>query len=149
MLVVMASVFAVADMSAQTGTWAPLNDKTAAALVDMERKWAEADCTREPVAATLLADDFEGTTPEGRRFDKAQAIADAASAPPTRDCRLGKVDVRLFGDAVAITYGTSSSVVQGSDGPAPRQCLAWTDSWLKRNGAWRIVAAHDTPIDCK
>jgi hypothetical protein len=149
MLVVMASLFAVADMSAQTGTWAPPNDKTAAALVDMERKWAEADCTREPVATTLLADDFEGTTPEGRRFDKTQAIADAASAPAARDCQLGKVDVRLFGDAVAITYGTSSSVVQGSGGLARRQCLVWTDSWLKRGGAWRIVAAHDTPIDCK
>jgi hypothetical protein len=138
-----------ASSSDQVGTWAPHNDKTAQTLVDWERKWAEADCTREPVAKTLLADDFEGTTPEGRRFDKVRAIADAVSAPPTRDCRLGKVDVRLFGDSVAITYGTSTSVVKGTKGAEQTQCLAWTDTWLKRSGAWRIVAAQDTPIDCK
>jgi len=115
----------------------------------MERKWAEADCTREPVVTTLLADDFEGTTPEGRRFDKARAIADAASASPARACHLGKVDVRLFGDSVAIACGTSNSLVRGSDGRERTQCLAWTDTWLKRSGAWRIVAAQDTPVDCK
>ena len=148
-LVAVASLFAVSALSAQPGRWAPPHDKTAAALIDMERRWAEADCTREPVATTLLADDFEGTTPEGRRFDKARAIADAAAALPAHDCRLGKVDVRLFGDAVAITYGTSSSVLPGRDGVPRRQCLAWTDTWLQRNGAWRIVAAQDTPTDCR
>jgi uncharacterized protein DUF4440 len=140
---------ALAAMPAQEGKWAPRNDETRRSLLEMEREWAEADCTRAPVAKTLLADDFEGTTPEGRRFDKARAIADASSASLARDCRLGDVDVRLFGDSIAITYGTSSSIVEGSGGVAHKQCLVWTDTWLKRRGTWQVVAAQDTSVDCK
>jgi hypothetical protein len=138
-----------ADVRALQGRWAPHGDKTAQMIVDMEQRWAEADCNRQSVATIVLADDFEGTTPEGRRFDKARAISDAASAPPTRECRLGPVDVRLFTESIAIAYGTSSSFVQGSDGVERKQCLAWTDTWLKRGAAWAIVAAQDTSIDCK
>jgi len=140
---------ALAAMSAQDGKWAPRNDETRRSLLDMERAWAEADCTRAPVVKTLLADDFEGTTPEGRRFDKARAIADASSASQARDCRLGDVDVRLFGDSIAVTYGTSSSITDGSGGVAQKQCLVWTDTWLKRRGTWQVVAAQDTSVDCK
>jgi catechol 2,3-dioxygenase-like lactoylglutathione lyase family enzyme len=29
-----------------------------------------------------------------------------------------------------------------------KRCQVWTDTWLKRNGQWQIVAAQDTVIPC-
>jgi len=129
--------------SAQQGKWAAAGDPTAKYMIDMERKWAEAACDNNLVAETILADDFQGTSPEGKRYDKAQEIADARH--PTRkyrDCKLGEVKVRFFGDTVALVYG-SESRVRTDQGRAKPETLIWTDTWLKRGGKWQIVAAED------
>lgn len=129
--------------NAQQARWAAPNDKTAKWMIDMERRWAEAACDNNPVAEALVADDFQGTAPDGKRYDKTEEVNDARH--PTRkyrDCKLGEVKVRFFGDHVALVYGSESRVRTdlGKDKP---ETLVWTDTWLKRTGKWQIVAAED------
>ena len=50
--------------------------------------------------------------------------------------------MRFFGDSIAIAYGSESRIRKGADGKEARRCQVWTDTWLKRNGQWRIVAAQ-------
>jgi hypothetical protein len=116
-------------------------------MVDLERQWAEASCTGK-LTETLFADDFQGTSPSGKRYDKAEAVHEDRSERAT-NCHLDDAKVRFFGDNVAIIYGSERAVRKGKDGTENLRCLIWTDTWLKRGGKWQIVAAQDTAVPCK
>lgn len=88
----------------------------------------------------LLADDFVGTAKDGSLYDKATMLGWARKGPNITSSKT-KIDrIRFFGD-IAIATGTDDMV-----GPAPalqRIKSIWTDIWVRRNGQWRVVAAHD------
>jgi len=125
---------------AQSSRWASADDKTAEWMTSQERRWAEAACDGNKIAQTLLADDFQGTSPSGKRYSKPDEISEKPSA---RDCKLGEVKIRFFGDNLAIAYGSESRVKASKDGKDSVENLIWTDTWLKRNGQWQIIAAED------
>jgi len=125
--------------SAQSSRWASADDKTAEWMISQERRWAETACDGNDVAQTLLADDFQGTTPAGKRYPKPTTREN----PSARDCKLGEVKIRFFGDTLAIAYGSESRVKTSKDGKDEVETLIWTDTWLKRNGRWQIIAAED------
>jgi ketosteroid isomerase-like protein len=133
-----------AVVSTQEGKWAVQNDATAQSLINMERQWAEADCDGNLVTQTILADDFQGTAPDGSRYSKPQEVQDTkTSKHESHDCRLGETKVHFFGDNLAVLYGTESRIQKESDGSERTRSLIWTDTWLKRNARWQIIAAQD------
>jgi len=125
--------------SAQTSRWASADDKTAQWMIAQERRWAEGACDGNDVVKTILADDFQGTSPSGKRYSKPDTIGEKPSA---RDCKLGEVKIHFFGDNLAIAYGGESRV-KTKDGKDSVETLIWTDTWLKREGRWQIIAAED------
>ena len=131
----------------QESRWGAQGEETVKFMIAAERKWANSACSPQPDLKDVIADDFQGTSPSGRRYDKAKAIATDTKAFE-RDCQLGEVKVRFFGDSIAIAYGAESAV-KAKDGKETKHCLIWTDTWLKRAGKWQIVAAQDTNIPCK
>jgi hypothetical protein len=132
----------------QKGQWATESDSTAKYMIDMERVWAESGCTRQPVVEKILADDFQGTAPGGERYDKSEALK-IDSSSNERECRLDDAKVRFFGDNLAIVYGSERAMSKARDGSEAMRCLVWTDTWLKRNDKWQIVAVQDTSVPCK
>ena len=56
-------------------------------MIEMERKWAESICVDNGVVASLLADDFQGTSTNGARFTKADELKDEKSAHTAHDLR--------------------------------------------------------------
>jgi len=124
---------------AQTSRWASADDKTAEWMISQERRWAESACDGNDVVQTLLAEDFQGTSPSGKRYSKPTT----KEKPSARDCKLGEVKIRYFGDNLAIAYGSESRVKTSADGKDSAETLIWTDTWLKRNGRWQIIAAED------
>jgi hypothetical protein len=146
----MFAMIAVVAAYGQQARWAAPDNPTGKFMIDAERQWAEAACTHNKIAEKILADDFQGTSPEGKRYTKAEELADTADLSKTaRDCRLIDAKVRFFGDNLAMVYGSESSARKAKDGVERPQCLIWTDTWLKRNGNWQIIAAQDTQFDCK
>jgi hypothetical protein len=134
----------------QQGQWAAADNSTAKFMVDSERQWAEANCTNNKTAEQILADDFQGTSPDGKRYTKSEELADTSDpSKADHDCRLIDAKVRFFGDSLALVYGSESSIRKAKDGTEKSRCLIWTDTWLKRNGRWQIIAAQDTRFDCK
>lgn len=131
----------------QEGQWAQAADATAKFIIGAERQWAESTCTHNKITEGILADDFQGTSPAGKRYTKSQALV--PSADTSRDCRLIDAKVRFFGDNLAMVYGSESAVRKAKDGTEKLRCLIWTDTWLKRDGKWQIIAAQDMPFDCK
>ncbi|HXJ95666.1 MAG TPA: nuclear transport factor 2 family protein [Terriglobia bacterium] len=143
-------IIAVVAAYGQQGRWAQADDPTAKFMVDAERQWAEAACTHNKIAQSILADDFQGTSPDGKRYTKSDEVADTPDpSKSARDCRLIDAKVRFFGEGLAMVYGSESSIQKGRSGTEQTRCLIWTDTWLKRNAKWQIIAAQDTRYDCK
>ena len=134
---------------AQQSHWAAADDKTAKYIIHMERKWAEGVCADNGVVASLLADDFQGTSTSGARFTKADELKDEKSAHTAHDCELDEAKVHFFGDDVAVVYGLEHAVGKDKSQPNAKVCQIWTDTWLKRSGTWRIIASHDNRVPCK
>lgn len=130
------------------GQWASESTPTVKYMIDMERRWAESGCTNQPIEENLFAEDFQGTAPNGERYNKAQALQ-TDSSHTERDCHLDEAKVRFFGDKVAVVYGSERALRKAPDGPESMRCLVWTDTWLQRNAKWQIVAVQDTAVPCK
>jgi|ERR1700739_771766 hypothetical protein len=147
--VVLALCF-ILPTSAQQGRWAAASDQTAKYLIDMERQWAESGCTHSGIMQTILADDFQGTAPNGSRYSKSEAIErEKTSNLQFRECHLNDAKVHFFSDNIAIVYGSEGAIRKTPDEQEHTGILIWTDTWLKRHGRWQIVAAQDMPADTK
>jgi Domain of unknown function (DUF4440) len=138
---------------AQRSHLATADDKTAKFMIDMERKWAEGVCTNNGVIAELLADDFQGTSTRGERYTKADELRDEKGPRSAHGCALDDAKVRFFsssgGEDIAIIYGSEHAIGKDKTHPEAKQCQVWTDTWLKRDGKWQIVAAQNNKVDCK
>lgn len=134
---------------AQHSHWASPDDKTAKYIIEMERKWAEGVCVDNGVVASLLAEDFQGTSTSGVRFTKADELKDEKGPRIAHDCGLEEARVRFFGDSVALVYGSEHAVGKDKSQPNAKVCQVWTDTWLKRDGTWQIIASHDNRVECR
>jgi hypothetical protein len=134
---------------AQQSHWASPDDKAAKYIIEMERRWAEGVCVDNGVVASLLAEDFQGTSTKGMSFTKADELKDEKSARFAHDCGLDEAKVHLFGDALAVVYGSEHAVGKGKSQPDAKVCQVWTDTWLKRGDTWQIIASHDNRVECR
>jgi Domain of unknown function (DUF4440) len=153
MMCVVVLTTAAHAQQAQQSHWATPDDKTAKFMIDMERKWAEGVCTNNGVVSELLADDFQGTSTSGERFNKEDELRDEKGPRSAHGCALDDAKVRFFslssGDDVAIVYGSEHAIGKDKTHPDAKQCQVWTDTWLKRDGKWQIAASQDNKVDCK
>lgn len=134
---------------AQQSHWASPNDKTAQYIVDMERKWADGVCANNGVVSALLADDFQGTSVSGARFTKADELKDEKGPRIAHGCGLDEAKVRFFGDNLALVYGREHAVGKDPSRPSAKVCQVWTDTWLKRDNKWQIIASQDNRVECQ
>lgn len=148
LLTAIGSVAPLSTLSAQQSHWASPDDKTAQFMIDMERKWAEGVCVDNGVVAGLLADDFQGTATAGGRFTKADELRDEKAPRTAHGCGLDETKVRFFSDSLAIVYGSEHAIGKDKSQPAAKVCQIWTDTWLKRNGKWQIIASQDNRVKC-
>ena len=144
-----ATMLLLALADAQQSHWASADDTTAQYIIDMERKWAEGVCVDNGVVATLLADDFQGTSTDSARFTKTDELKDEKGARGAHDCGLDEAKVHFFGDSVAVVYGREHAVGKDKFRPSAKVCQVWTDTWMKRGATWQIIASHDNRVECK
>nr|UXE44511.1 hypothetical protein Hi04_10k_c2476_00025 [uncultured bacterium] len=109
-------------------------------ITECERQWAVSVASGDvSVIRRILADDFVGVDTKGRLYDKAKMVSETADAPKYFDSnRLNEVKIRFYGDT-AVAQGNESWVRKSGE----RGRFVWTDTWLRRNGQWQIVAAED------
>ena len=107
-----------------------------------ESQWAEADSKGDTAAVErVLADDFVGVAPDGTFYDKAEEIKNTREDNGnTLFNHANEIKVRFFGDT-AVAQG--SETWERRTGEPKKGSYIWTDTWVKRNGKWQIVAAED------
>jgi hypothetical protein len=132
---------------AQESRWGSPDEETVKFIRAAEGKWASSACSPQPDLKDVIADDFQGTSTKGQRYGKAEAITTDTQSL-SRECQLGEVKVRFFGDSTAIAYGAESRIIKDNNGKEAKRCQVWTDTWLKREGNWQIVAAQDSILPC-
>ena len=109
-------------------------------ITESERQWAESVATGDTTTiGNILADDFVGVDPKGKLYKKAEMIADTREAPKLFvSNHLNEVKVRFYGNTAVAQRHESWERRSGERGR-----FVWTDTWVKRNGKWQIVAAED------
>jgi len=110
-------------------------------IIQLERDWVQSFVTVDTAANNrIVADDFFGTEPDGRRIHKADLMAELKAMEPLKSNRLNEDDItmRFYGD-VAVINGSESWVEKSGKSGS----FIWTDIFVKRNGKWQVVASQD------
>ena len=112
------------------------------AVLDLEEAWAKAVVRRD--AATfkrLLAPGFTYTE-DDRMQSGAELMRDIVSGSDTvTEARNEKLATQSYGNTMIVTGWL---VMRGRSGGKPfDRRYRFTDTWLKRDGQWQIIAAQD------
>ncbi|WP_293883440.1 nuclear transport factor 2 family protein [Sphingomonas sp.] len=113
-------------------------------IIESEHQWAESVATNDAfVVKRILAEDFVWVL-DGKVLNKAQAVQFAKEGPGDFvSNHPDYVNVRFFGPDTAVAQGSETWTKKS---PARRGRFVWTDTWIRRNGKWQIVAAEDDVI---
>jgi len=105
-----------------------------------EADWAASLVSNDvKVLDRIMADDFVGVDIDASQYTKADAIKDFSTHPSNFESnKVDGVEVRIYGDA-AVAQGSENW--KKKDGTAGQ--FVWTDTWVRRDGQWKVVAAED------
>ncbi|QSQ20050.1 nuclear transport factor 2 family protein [Pyxidicoccus parkwayensis] len=99
----------------------------------------------ESLAAEYLGDGFTLTDTSGNVTTREQTLLELRNKEPRYEVfRNHDMKVRLYGDTAVVNGITSVKGVAG--GKAFAAELRFTDTLVKRNGRWRVVASHVSPM---
>ena len=115
----------------------------AAAIKDLENRWAAAIASHDAtVPQALVADDYIGVDSSGKVVNKAALIAGMKRDKNTYDSAVNSgMTVRVHGNA-AVIVGTTKQAGKDAQGKAFNYTYRWTDTWLERNGQWQCVGSQ-------
>jgi len=112
------------------------------AVLDLEEAWAKGVVKRD--AATfkrLLAPGFVYTEDDRVQTGDQLTRDITAGTDTVTDARNEQMQTRAFDNAMVVTGWL---IMQGRSGGKPfNRRYRFTDTWLKRNGQWQIIAAQD------
>ncbi len=111
-------------------------------IVEGEHQWAAATASGDvSIIDRLLADDYLGVAPDGTLHTKQAEREDTRNGPLTlASNHVDEVRVRFYGD-MAIAQGSETWELKS--GEPRRGRYVWTDTWLRRDHRWQVVAAED------
>jgi len=127
-----------------TPTASPLTDE--AAVIDaLHRACAAFEKSEADPLDTLLDERFTLTDSRGNVTTRADALAEVKARQPRYErFRNHSMKVRLYG-TTALVNGITS--LKGTSGGKPFEVeLQFTDTLVKRDGQWVLVASHVSPV---
>jgi len=146
-VVILTLIVALASLAAGQAKRRPVRGQSVnadQALKDLERQWMEGFKNQdEEILNRVLADDFIFTDDEGKTFNKAQYIQ-GAKATVVESYSLDDLATRVYGNTgVVVGRWTGKFTV---DGKSASGDYRFTDTFVNRQGRWRVIASQDTRI---
>jgi ketosteroid isomerase-like protein len=115
-------------------------------LIKMEQDWAQATLKRDTQALDRFEADEYVYNIDSMKGTKKDDLADAKSGDFSADS-LDEADmtVRVFGDAAVVTGKVTlrNGKYKGKDVSGD---YSFTDTWVRKNGHWQVVASHSSKI---
>lgn len=119
-----------------------IRDQLLALEQERQRALVEEDHAR---LDTLFADDLLYVHTTGLVQDKVQYLEYARNAVRYLAVERGELQVRLFGDGLALMSGPQCNLLQKRGGGEPVRAEGFaTQLWVKEEGGWRIASFHGT-----
>ena len=89
-----------------------------------------------------FADDCIFSDEKGRTMDKTKLVADITPVPAgySGAIKIGDVQSRIIGDAAVLSYDANETETIFGQNLTARYHI--TDTWLRRNGDWQIIASQ-------
>lgn len=111
----------------------------------LERAWLDAyEQHDEKAMNAIVADDFTITFPDGSMQTKAQIISSLQrprpQGAPMQKFRTEEVQARVYGDTVVLIGRVITEYQR--DGQTMTSQQRYTDTYVKRDGRWQVVASH-------
>lgn len=125
---------------------ATAQDDAGQAVQKLERAWLDAYEQHDQKAMdSIVADDFTITFPDGSTQTKAQIMASIknprSTSGPAMKFHTEEVRARVYGDTVVL-IGRVVTVYQRDGQTMSKDQQRYTDTYVKRNGRWQVVASH-------
>jgi uncharacterized protein (TIGR02246 family) len=126
--------------------YAMAQDNAGDAVRKLERAWLDAyEQHDEKAMQAIVADDFMITFPNGSIQTKPQVIAmikqPRSTSAPAVKFHTEDLKARAYGDTVILT-GRVVMEYQRDGQTTSKEEQRYTDSYVKRNGRWQVVASH-------
>jgi ketosteroid isomerase-like protein len=122
------------------------NSEDEQALVKIQRDWAEARIKGDSsYTRRLEAENCTVVWPDGSVVNKTEDLESMTGDIGFTEFKIEDVQVRLYGDTgIVVAQGT----IRAHEG---KQNLlggkfVWTDTFIKQDGAWKVVASQITPV---
>ena len=117
-------------------------------LGQLEDQWAKAvEAHDSTFLARIVAPDFHGTGDSAKTFDRASILRDAVDTTvQMRNLRDEDRQVRIYGNGtVGVVTAKPSWTIERGQRPGAYNGR-YTETWVKRNGQWQVVAGHYTTL---
>jgi uncharacterized protein (TIGR02246 family) len=116
----------------------------------LERQWLDAYEQNNPEAMDrIVADDFTITFPNGAMQTKPQLMAmiktPRRTSAPSMRFHTEDVRSRAYGDTVILIGRVVTEYER--DGKPVKEMSRYTDTYVRRNGRWQVVASHLSNIE--
>jgi ketosteroid isomerase-like protein len=116
-------------------------------LIKLETEWVDAVVKHNVTTiGKMLADEFIMTF-DGAVYTKAELLEYIKSYEELASLVTDEWKVRVYGDAAVVTARNTRKVK--SDGKEVTSQDRFTDTWIRQDGHWKCVAAHNSTIPQK
>jgi ketosteroid isomerase-like protein len=116
------------------------------ALMKIQREWAEARVKGDSsYTQRLEAEDCTIVWPDGRIVNKREDLKSMTGDIVFTEFKIDDLQVRLYGDTgIVLGQGTIKAHEEKQNLVGGK--FVWTDTFLKKDGAWKVVASQVTPV---
>ena len=114
-------------------------------LEKIQKDWGTALMARDTTFfARIMAEDLTMSGPDGVPVvDRATSLKDMADTTMSvRDLRVDDMRIRLYSEnTAAVVTGVARAVFRGGKQEKPAS-IAYTETFVNRDGRWQVVAGH-------
>lgn len=117
-------------------------------LKDNETRWSAAIAKHDTATIeSMVAADFIGVNSKGKVVNRRAMLAEVKGNKDTyTSTKAEKLDVHMYGAAVAVVVGMANEKGTGKDGKAFDRTYRFTDTWMDRGGNWQCIASQVTLV---
>ena len=122
------------------------NSEDEQALIKIQHDWAEARMKGDSsYTRRLEAENCTVVWPDGSIVNKREDLKSMAGDIIFTEFKINNLQVRLYGDT-GIVVGEGTIKAQQEKQNLLGGKFVWTDTFIKQDGAWKVVASQVTPV---